>query len=243
MPDEPTSRTATLAFHKVESGFSYSVTNYSPRRFRNLLGALKAAGAVPRLTFDDAYESFLDHARLILSEFNLSATIFAPTGWLGKTNSWDYSSRLKPIRHLSGAQLRELADDGLNVQSHGHLHLDLTRLSDPELITELRRSKEELENVLGRPVTDICYPFGRHDARVESAAKTIGYSQAWSLNPYDNGSFTRGRWAVYSFDTPFSVCAKLNGGALARIEFAKARLTNQLSRAGRLAFWTKRTPA
>lgn len=231
-----------LAFHKVEPSFSFSSTNYSPKRLRRVFEFLRQSNLSPELTFDDAYETFLDFALPILIDYNHSATMFAPVGWLGKINSWDYSSRLKPSRHLSGSQLRELADCGFSVQSHGYNHRDLTCLDQTELHDELQRSKEELESILGRQVREICYPFGRYNARVEAVCKSLGYERGWSLNPRDCGEFTRGRWGVYGYDTVLSIKAKLTGGALGNIEYAKARLTNQLSRLGKLSFWTKRFP-
>lgn len=240
----PASSTAApLAFHKVQPDFSYSATNYSPRRLRSLLQFMQDNHLAPSLTFDDAYESFLDFAAPILTDFQLGATVFAPVGWLGKVNSWDYSCRLNPVRHLSGSQLRVLSDQGFSIQSHGYRHVDLTQLSESELNLELRKSKEELEDILSLHVNEICYPFGRYNKRVEERAREIGYERGWSLNAHDDGGFTKGRWGIYGFDTAFSVRAKLNGGVLGSIEYAKARLTNQLSRAGRFAFWTSNSPS
>ncbi|MFQ5608242.1 MAG: hypothetical protein ACE5GA_09870, partial [Candidatus Zixiibacteriota bacterium] len=62
----------------------------------------------------------------------------------------------------------------------------------------------------------------------------------WSMEPSDKGPFTFGRLGVYAYDTPLSVRWKLSETPLGRLERLKCRITNSLSRAGRLAFWTAR---
>ncbi|HSG98634.1 MAG TPA: polysaccharide deacetylase family protein [candidate division Zixibacteria bacterium] len=232
----------TLAFHHTQPRFSWGVTNYSPRRLARLLAFLddgsRTFGWDPLLTFDDAYESFYTHAAPLLLKYHFKSRVFAPSRYLGRRNSWDYASRLAPVRHLTAPQLLELDAQGFDVQSHGHRHCDLTELPDQELATELETAKAALEDVLGREVSELCYPYGRVNPRVEAAAQAAGFARGWSLDPAHRGPFTFGRWGVYAFDTPLTVRAKLNGGLTARMEYCKVRLTNTAGRAGRFAFWT-----
>lgn len=255
-----------LAFHKVQPGFSWGITNYQPRRFRRLLNSLygnSQRSAVSRsvnqdkggreqdpssssispttsstvLTFDDGYASFLEYAYPVLVDLGLSATLFLPTAYIGRNNTWDYSAIAQPCRHLDFAELATLSRAGFSIQSHTHSHTDLTRLTDLELSVELRKSKSALEEKLGVAVTEICYPFGRYNQRVEEAAQQAGYLRGWSLNPKDRGPFTYGRWSVYAFDTPLSLSLARNGGIFSEVEIAKRRCANYLARAGSLAFW------
>lgn len=236
-----------LAFHHIQPNFSWGVTNFSPRRFARLLEFLDAGrdefGWDPLLTFDDAYESFYTHAAPLLLKYHFKSRVFAPSHYLGRGNSWDYAHRLAPARHLTALQLRELDDHGFDVQSHGHHHITLTELGDVELGAELQTAKAALEDVLGREVSELCYPYGRVSPRVEEAARAAGFRRGWSLDPAHSGPFTFGRWGVYAFDTPLTVRAKLTGGLLARLEYCKVRLTNTAGRAGRFAFWTDQESA
>jgi peptidoglycan/xylan/chitin deacetylase (PgdA/CDA1 family) len=234
-----------LAFHKVEPGFTWGVTNYSPRRFERLLDTIKEFNQSEApdncsLTFDDGYQSFLNFADPLLVERDMSATIFAITGYLGKRNSWDYSSVVAPAPHMTEAELRAAASHGHRVQSHTHTHRDLRTLSRAELRAELSESKQRLEDILGNEVTEICYPFGLYNAQVEEIALEVGYQRGWSMRPDDNGPFTFGRWGVYGFDSPLTVWSKMNPDSFgATLERIKLRAINSLARAGRFAFWTE----
>ena len=139
---------------------------------------------------------------------------------------------------MTFAELNEVSARGTSIQSHAHSHRDLTRMTAAEIRKELSKSKSILEDKIGRPVTEICYPYGRFNSAVEEIARELGYTRGWSLNPAHSEGFTRGRWCVYSYDTPLSVRMKLGRGAFAQIETIKQGITNNLSRGERFAFWT-----
>jgi peptidoglycan/xylan/chitin deacetylase (PgdA/CDA1 family) len=67
--------------------------------------------------------------------------------------------------------LRELDRAGMAVGAHtrGHPHLD--RLSGAHHDEEVRGSREDLEEILGRPVTDFAYPNPGGGGRVEPPAR------------------------------------------------------------------------
>ena len=141
---------------------------------------------------------------------------------------------------MTFAELREVASRGMSIQSHGHSHRDFTRMTTVEVREELSKSKSILEDKIGKPVTEICYPYGRFNSDIEEIARELGYTRGWSLNPAHarNDAFTRGRWCVYSYDSPLSVRMKLGRGPFSRIEAIKQGITNNLSRGERFAFWT-----
>lgn len=233
-----------LAFHKIEPGFSWGVTNCQPGRFAKIVEEIRDSESTEiALTFDDGYASFLDYADPVLRKFCLSATIFVLTGYIGEVNRWDYSARFKPSIHLNKSQIRELSERGYKIGSHTHSHRDLTRLPDDEISFELAESKNILEKILNKPVDEICYPFGRYNSGVEALAREAGYMRGWSMESGDRGPFTFGRMGVYAYDSPLSVKLKLDDSAAGSIERLKRRITNNLSRAGRFAFWTARPPA
>lgn len=233
-----------LAFHKVEPGFIWGVTNCQPGRFARIAEQIRDCESTEvALAFDDGYASFLEYADPVLRRFSLSASIFVLTGYIGEVNRWDYSSRFRPSVHLNESQIRELSERGYKIGSHAHSHRDLTRLTDDEISSELDESKSILEKILNKPVDEICFPFGRYNSKVEELAREAGYRRGWSMEPDDRGPFTYGRMGVYAYDSPLSVKLKLSDSAWGRLERMKCRITNNLSRAGRFAFWTARPPA
>jgi hypothetical protein len=233
---------AMLAFHKLSPKFSYGSTNVSPRRFEALLQYLDKWGYPPGsqdssgpgivISFDDGYQHLSEYLLSMMNSWQFVPLVFMPTALIGKSNNWDYSHFVRPERHLDVADIRMLSDKGVVFGSHGHSHSDLTSLSDDDLAMELRRSREILEDVTGKAVLHISYPFGRSDAKVAAAARDAGYKHGYTMDfpePEDS-PLLRGRVAVYGYDTPFSVRYKLaSGGLLHQIEHQKARVTNRLS--------------
>jgi peptidoglycan/xylan/chitin deacetylase (PgdA/CDA1 family) len=117
----------------------------------------------------------------LLAERNMTATIFGTTSLIGGASPpppWQ-DSGLK-FEGMTEKHLIELGEAGIEIASHGVNHFVMTQLSDDALQKELHNSKERLEQILGRPVTNLSYPHGIHDSRIEGAAKDAGYLCAWS---------------------------------------------------------------
>lgn len=191
-----------LCYHSLDPEWS-SPLAVSPERFaahaawlarhRTVVRAEDAAvamspwGTLPArmaaLTFDDGYADLYDHALPVLTRHRLPATVFLVGGTLsdGKAVDWVDDPPPHPLRTLSREQVLEMQDAGITFGSHGHSHLDLTHLSFEECVRDLRSSREVLEDVLGRSVTQLAYPRGRHDAGVRRAAGAAGYRLAFAL--------------------------------------------------------------
>jgi peptidoglycan/xylan/chitin deacetylase (PgdA/CDA1 family) len=247
MPSDRDSLPVVLTFHRLSPKFSFSSTNYSPRRFRQLLEHLRfngyqfastnmatskdTAAPVLKISFDDGYLHLWDYLPALMEEFSFQPLVFMPTGWIGKANSWDYTYLFGATNHLDRSLLRELSELGVEFGSHGHSHTDLTSLEPKHLEEELVRSRSILEELTGKEVVSISYPFGRHNEPVRAAARKAGYDYGYSMR-FPQGSDTnlsRGRIAVYGYDTPFSVERKLSTGPLRRLEQWKGSVTNGLS--------------
>ena len=239
-----------LVFHKVMPGISFGVTNYSPTRLRRLLKFLtfleyrftpshNSPHRCVRVTFDDAYEHLAEHLPPLIEEFGLRPLIFVPTAYIGKDNTWDYSSGISRVPHLSKDQIKALAQAGVEFGSHGHRHVDLTGLSPDALTDDLRASKDILEDILGEKINSLSYPFGRLNQIVTDSVAALGFTRGYTMSfPGEQDTdLSQGRCAVYSYDTPFSVQQKIGSGPLRRVESLKARLTTRLS--GGTILWNR----
>src|SRR5205807_1750985 len=90
---------------------------------------------------------------------------------------------------------------GHDVQSHGWSHEFLTSCSRAELQMQVVRSRQVLEDKLGRPVQSLAVPGGRWSKCVIRACADAGYtyvytSDAWCSERNINGTFVRGRLNV-----------------------------------------------
>ncbi|UCG61849.1 MAG: polysaccharide deacetylase family protein [Candidatus Zixiibacteriota bacterium] len=243
-----------LVFHKSQFRFSYSSTNFSPRRLAKLLAYLTQEDyslasvddvlADPHanrigLTFDDGYDHLRERLPALMENYAITPTVFVPTAYIGQPNKWDYSYVFQTCCHLDLTSIRELADLGVEFGSHSHSHRPLIRLSGRKLCDELETSRKILEDITSRPVTKISYPFGSFNRAVVQAAGEAGYLNGFTMHfptSADN-PLAIGRLPVYGFDTLFSMRQKISGGPLYSVEKMKAGLTNRLSRGTGIYRW------
>jgi len=124
------------------------------------------------LTFDDGFRDFHFAAAGVLRRLGFPATIFLPTAYCGKSNSWpgqpDWVDR---EALLDWPQVAELARDGFQFGAHSVNHLDLTALAPEEAETEIAGSKAEIEQHTRQPVEFFAYPYGRWNSSVRALVR------------------------------------------------------------------------
>lgn len=136
------------------------------------------------ITFDDGYADNYTTAYPILKKYNLKATIFVVTGFLGKRKGY-----------LTWDQLREMEQNGITVESHTVTHAPLPELPDERIREELVESKRQAEKELGHPVEFIAYPTGVHDLHIADIAKEAGYKGGFTVK-YSNVDRTSNVYAL-----------------------------------------------
>ncbi|HXG58008.1 MAG TPA: polysaccharide deacetylase family protein [Thermoanaerobaculia bacterium] len=128
------------------------------------------------ITIDDGWRSTYTEVFPEMQKRNFPFTVFIYPKIIGMT----------PLA-LTWKQVREMAEAGVDIQSHTLSHAYLTRkrhasLDDEEYSAWLRRelleSKRILENETGRKVEFLAYPYGDFDGRVASGVANAGYSAA-----------------------------------------------------------------
>jgi peptidoglycan/xylan/chitin deacetylase (PgdA/CDA1 family) len=128
------------------------------------------------ITIDDGWRSTYTEAFPELQKRKFPFTVFIYPNIIGKTSN-----------ALTWEQIKEMADAGVDIQSHALTHPFLTRrrhrsLTDEQyaawLHKELAESKRILEKNAGTKVQFIAYPYGDYDDQVAKAADKAGYTAA-----------------------------------------------------------------
>jgi len=141
-------------------------------------------GLPPRpilLTFDDAYQDLLD-VLPVLRQFGISGVVFAVSGRVGASNTWDEAIGAPLLRTLDREGLRMLAEAGVETGAHSQTHPVLPLLSDEELTREIAGSIADLE-IGGRHPRMFAYPYGEYDQRVKVHAGSAGIEAAFTVVP------------------------------------------------------------
>ncbi|WP_284037965.1 polysaccharide deacetylase family protein [Neobacillus sp. 114] len=128
------------------------------------------------LTFDDGYKNNLNvfyiFQRLKSENFNPTGTFFIIADFIERPN------------RLSPSDLKMLANSGLiSIQSHTATHPELTKITHDEY--ELNHSKKKIEQITGKPVIALAYPYGDYDEKVVAETKKYyTYGLTTTPGPY-----------------------------------------------------------
>ena len=160
-----------------------SQERYTTLTFDMVNDILKGTQSLPEkpvvLTFDDAYIDFYYNAYPILAQFSHKATVFVPTGLVGKE------------AYLTWEMIGQMAGAGIDFQSHTVHHAHLPSLSLTRIAEEVTESKKTLEDHLGHPVTWFAYPNGGVTGTAAKAVKDAGYIGAVGTIPGVNQSLSQ----------------------------------------------------
>jgi peptidoglycan/xylan/chitin deacetylase (PgdA/CDA1 family) len=123
------------------------------------------------LTFDDAWADNHTNALGPLSRYRLPATLYVPSRLLGELGC------------MTRTQLLEMVAEGIVVGAQSRTHADLRACDPAELDREVPGSKEDLEDLIGQPVTSFAYPAGLLNDRVVAAVSAAGFVTAVTTRP------------------------------------------------------------
>ncbi|MBS7612510.1 polysaccharide deacetylase family protein [Candidatus Bathyarchaeota archaeon] len=112
------------------------------------------------LSFDDGYLNHVKSAHL-LSRLKVKGTFYIIT----HLKAWDK----RPLLTTRPELITEIAELGHEIASHTCTHKDLRKLQLNDLIFELKASKAFLEDVTGKEVLGLAYPYGFYNSRVLNA--------------------------------------------------------------------------
>jgi peptidoglycan/xylan/chitin deacetylase (PgdA/CDA1 family) len=233
-----------LLLHTITGGHHAHFSHYSPQKFIRFIEELHAqnlhsrtlseialqplSSIDPAITFDDGFESFYSNALSVLDDYHMKVTVFPIAGYVGKTSRWDVLPRQQ---HLSAPQIREISDRGHEIGSHTVTHVNLTFLSDSDVVRELADSKKILEDITGKPVVSLSFPFGFWNRRVWKLAQEMGYRHGTCYRNHKNAPDglipVRG---IYSFDTVQDVFDKVVSPKPFSNAYARCRIMSHFAK-------------
>jgi len=121
------------------------------------------------ITFDDGYKSNYDYAYPVLKELGMKATIFIGTAYVNMIEETSYP-------HFTWEEALDMQNSGvIDIQSHSHLHRDMTKIQPLQAYVEFALSKYLIEKNLGKPCDVFAYPYGLYNISVQNLAMKLGY--------------------------------------------------------------------
>lgn len=129
------------------------------------------------ITFDDGFEDNFTNAFPVLQKYNFKATIYLVPNQ--KTNHWEEKNTSVLSNLLNNEQILQMQNSGLiEFGSHTLSHVNLSTITDEQLINELKESKKEVENITKKECKAFAYPYGKFDEKIVTLVKEVGYKNA-----------------------------------------------------------------
>ncbi len=157
---------------------------------KDFLAWRRGEKSIPRkscvITIDDGYISGYTVAWPILKEFGYPFTMFIYTNYVnvgGKSLTW--------------AQLEQMSDAGVDIESHTVSHHDLRHAPKGQdyatwLHNEVYTSKDILEQKLGVKIIAFAFPYGTYNEQVRKMAADAGYQALFTVYGQHMGIDARG---------------------------------------------------
>ncbi|WP_171903817.1 polysaccharide deacetylase family protein [Cellulosilyticum sp. I15G10I2] len=151
--------------------------NYTPVSFYDLHQYIEGKAGLPSkpiiITADDGYSNNYTHAYPLLKKYNIPATFFVSTAYVG-INETTSQNTVHP--HFSWEEALEMEKSGLiDIQIHGYDHTRFTKLSKEELAYQISISIGLIEKNLGkRDVVAAAYPEFKHNTSTVALLSKMG---------------------------------------------------------------------
>lgn len=149
-----------------------------------LADVIRNGGLLPKrpviITFDDGSLSVFQTAYPIMQQYGFKGVAYIITSWVNAD------------QRMTKAQLSTLATKGWEIGCHSMTHQDLTGPT-VDLKGEIQTARENLEAMLGTPVTSFAYPFTSANDFIGNKVRSYGYNSAVGAGAFD----THSEWSLY----------------------------------------------
>ena len=146
------------------------------------------------VTFDDAFKEHATFVAPLLSDMGIPATFFIPSGVIGlegdaaKKFSLQRLRRSRSFEFMNEKELKSLSQSSLfEIGSHTTDHADLGIITDEEKLRyEILHDKNTLEDMTGKPVQRLAFPFGGYwnvSRQALNIIQAAGFRSAFTIVP------------------------------------------------------------
>ena len=163
----PANISKIVVFNLIDKQGTLVIDDYSLAKKDTLIGFTEG---MITFSFDDAWKSQYSNALPILQNAGIKGTYYILTepvigGW---------------IEYMTQTQVKDISIKGQEIGGHTITHTDLTTLINTEIDKEIIDSKTYLQNLTGKTVNTLAYPYGSFNTTVKNRTTKAGYTNARS---------------------------------------------------------------
>lgn len=165
-----------LVLHRITEGKGSRFEDVSTANLASILDSISSSftllreqpktNAFPQswfITFDDGNASDYEIALPLLRKYDVKATFFIVTSWVGKPGFMNWE------------QIKCMDLEGMQIGSHSVSHKEMTKIPNAERINEFISSRKIIEDHLGKMVNAFAFPFGLYNAATIKEVFESGY--------------------------------------------------------------------
>lgn len=195
----PANVTKVVVFNLIDKQGSLTVDDYSLAKKDTTTPPTNGfTEGMVTFSFDDAWTSQYTNALPIIQDAGIKGTYYILTQPV--TNGWS--------QYMTPAQVKDISTKGQEIGGHTVTHTDLTTLSNIQIDKEIIDSKTYLQNLTGKTVNTLAYPYGSFNTTVKNRTTNAGYTNARSAGTaIQNGfnSATQNKFEIKSFSPTTAV--------------------------------------
>ena len=124
------------------------------------------------VTFDDGYSNQYEFAYPILQAYQVPATIFLPTAFIGDKSRWDHD-KAKAI--MSTQVLKSLDADLISLGLHTHQHINYEVESLTNILNDLEKNILTMQQQNLSYLPALAYPYGKRPRDPSVKKQLFGY--------------------------------------------------------------------
>ncbi len=195
-----------LSYHRISDG-KVSKMDLPKERFEQQMRYLKENGysvitveqflnfldfkeGIPKksvvITFDDGWKTQYVNAFPVLKKYDFPATIFIYTDLIGTRHA------------LTWEDVKELYNNGIDIQCHSKTHRNLSILKKEEsfrdffddILKELEAPRKLIKKKIDRQCQHLAYPYGATNDLLIANLQKLGYKSAFTVRRGTNPFFT-----------------------------------------------------
>ena len=112
------------------------------------------------ITFDDCPKHLWEFAIPELIKRNMKAVFYISTAYIGGVDEWNLVPCAPTLQMMDENDIKNLVQAGMEVGSHAHRHVMLGKEQTDIVYREIAYSKQRLEEITGKEVVSLAYPYG-----------------------------------------------------------------------------------
>lgn len=178
------------------------------------------------LSFDDGFEDNYHQAFPVLVKYFFKGVISVITGFIDSNKPFPWIKQSVTLKNknsllgrpLNRKQLKEMSQKGITIASHTRAHSAFSHLDKKKVAEEVFISKKELEEIIGKRIRYLAYPYGswgdfndRHKKIVRQAGYEAALSTKVGRNNLNSDFYELKRLPIFNIDGLSNFKRKVRG--------------------------------